>query len=158
MQIYKVAFFGHRFINNVFKVENLLKEQILKLLSEKSYVEFLVGRNGDFDQCVSSSVISVKKSYRDDNSSLILVLPYLTAEFLNNKESFSKYYDEIEITCSDKYVHPKAAFKIRNRQMVDRADLVICYVEKNEGGARQTVRYATEQGKMVINLAEKDIE
>ena len=39
--------------------------------------------------------------------------------------------------------------------MVDRADLVICYIEHEKGGAWQTVEYATEQGKTVINLAEE---
>lgn len=41
--------------------------------------------------------------------------------------------------------------------MVDRADLIICYIEHEKGGAWQTVKYAIEQGKTVINLAE-DIE
>lgn len=44
--------------------------------------------------------------------------------------------------------------KISNREMVDRADLVICYVEGNHGGAWQTVKYAMEQKKEVLNLAE----
>ena len=52
LDIYTVAFFGHRYIDNLFKVEELLEEQIRKLINEKEYVDFLVGRNGDFDQCV----------------------------------------------------------------------------------------------------------
>jgi hypothetical protein len=39
--------------------------------------------------------------------------------------------------------------------MVDRADLIICYIEHQSGGAWQAARYAIEQGKMVINLAEE---
>ena len=38
--------------------------------------------------------------------------------------------------------------------MVDRADLVICYIEHNEGGAYKTVKYASEQNKPIINLAD----
>ena len=52
MRIYSVAFFGHRYVDNIIKVENLLEEQIRKLIDENEYVDFLVGRNGDFDQCV----------------------------------------------------------------------------------------------------------
>ena len=54
MRIDSVAFFGHRYVDNIIKVENLLEEQIRRLIDENEYVDFLVGRNGDFDQCVSS--------------------------------------------------------------------------------------------------------
>ena len=76
LDIFTVAFFGHREIDNPFKIEERLEEQIHKLLSEHEYVDFLVGRDGEFDQFASSAVLRVRKQYRDDNSSLILVLPY----------------------------------------------------------------------------------
>ena len=44
MRIYSVAFFGHRYVDNIIKVENLLEEQIRKLIDENEYVDFLVGR------------------------------------------------------------------------------------------------------------------
>lgn len=40
LDIYTVAFFGHRYIDNLFKVEELLEEQIRKLINEKEYVDF----------------------------------------------------------------------------------------------------------------------
>ena len=89
---------------------------------------------------------------RDDNSSLTLVLPYPTAEFENNEDSFYNYYDEIEICEEAANAHYKGAIQIRNQSMVRRADLVICYIEKSEGGAYQTVQYARKQNKTVINL------
>ena len=36
--------------------------------------------------------------------------------------------------------------------MVDRADLIICYIEHEKGGAWQTVEYALKQQKQVINI------
>ena len=154
LDIYSVAFFGHRYIDNPLKVEELLEEQIRKLIDEKEYVDFLVGRNGEFDQCVSSTVLRVRNNVRDDNSALVLVLPYPTAEYLNNEEYFHDYYTDVEISYTASKAHPKSAIQIRNREMVDRADLVICYVESNHGGAWQTVKYAMEQKKKVVNLAE----
>ncbi len=153
LDIYTVAFFGHRYIDNPFKVEELLEEQIRKLINAKEYVDFIVGRNGEFDQCVSSTVLRVRKNVRDDNSALVLVLPYPTAEYLNNEEYFHDYYTDVEISYTASKAHPKSAIQIRNREMVDRADLVICYVESNHGGAWQTVKYAMEQKKKVVNLA-----
>ena len=156
LNIFTVAFFGHRYVDNIIKVENLLEEQIQKLIDENEFVDFLVGRNGDFDQCVSSSVLRVRKNHRDDNSALVLVLPYPTAEYLNNEESFHEYYTDVEISCAASVAHPKSAIQIRNREMVDRADLVICYIEHEKGGAWQTVAYAMKQGKPVANLAKLD--
>ena len=152
LDIYTVAFFGHRYIDDPLKAEELLEEQIRKLISEKEYVDFLVGRNGEFDQCVSSTVLRVQKNVRDDNNGLVLVLPYPTADYLNNEESFHNYYTDIEISYAASKAHPKSAIQIRNREMVDRADLIICYIEHEKGGAWQTVEYALKQQKQVINI------
>lgn len=92
LEIFTVAFFGHREIDNPFRIEERLEEQIYKLLSEHEYVDFLVGRDGEFDQFASSAVRRVRKRYRDDNSSLILVLPYPKADYLNNVEYYNDYY------------------------------------------------------------------
>lgn len=154
LETFTVAFFGHRYINNILKAEESIKTQIQRLVNEHEYVEFLVGRNGDFDRCASSSVFRVMKKQGDENCALVLVLPYTTAEYLNNQEQFEEYYSSIEISYEASIAHPKAAFKIRNFNMVDRADLVLCYIEHQNGGAWQAVRYAIEQGKTVINLAE----
>lgn len=154
LDIYTVAFFGHRYIDDMFKVEELLEEQIRKLINEKEYVDFLVGRNGDFDQCVSSTVLRVRKNVRDDNSALVLVLPYPTAEYLNNEVYFHDYYTDVDIAHAASKAHPKAAIQTRNREMVDRADLVICFVEKNFGGAYKTIEYAKKQNKTIINIAD----
>ena len=152
LDIYTVAFFGHRYIDNPPRVEELLEEQIRNLIDENEYVEFLVGRNGDFDRCVSSAVRRVRKNYRDDNSSLVLVLPYLTAEYLNNEQYFHDYYTDVEISYEASKAHPKSAIQIRNREMVDKADLVICYIQENRGGAWKTVQYAITKGKDIIKL------
>ena len=152
IDIYTVAFFGHRYIDNPPRVEELLEEQIRNLIDENEYVEFLVGRNGDFDRCVSSAVRRVRKNYRDDNSSLVLVLPYLTAEYLNNEQYFHDYYTDVEISYEASKAHPKSAIQIRNREMVDRADLVVCYIEENAGGAWKTYQYAITKGKDIIKL------
>lgn len=154
MNIYTVAFFGHRYIYEILKVRDLLEGFILDFLEEKDYTVFLVGRNGEFDQLTASAVTTVRKVFRDDNSSLCLVLPYPTAEYLNNQEYFEDYYTEIEISSAAATSHPKSAINIRNREMVDRADLIICYIEEEKGGAWQTVKYAKEQGKEIINIAE----
>ena len=149
-----VSFFGHGKIEQPLLIEQSLEELIGSLLRSKEYVEFLVGRNGDFDQLVSSTIHRCKREIREDNSAHVWVLPYATADYRDNEEDYRAYYDEIEVFDSAGK-HFKAAFQARNRNMVDRADLVVFYVERNEGGAYQTMRYAIQQGKQYINLADK---
>lgn len=154
MNIFTVSFFGHRYINNPFPIEEQLEEIIREIISTKDYVEFLVGRDGEFDQLVSSAVRKCKRTIRDDNSALVLVLPYMTAEYRKNTKSFGEYYDSIEV-CSESFdKHYKSAHQIRNRIMVERSDLVVFCVEHNYGGAYQTMRYAIKQDKISINLCE----
>ena len=103
--------------------------------------------------CPYCSSSRVKRNYRDDNSALVLVPPYLSAEYEKNEEAFQEYYDEVEICQSSSAAHFKAAMQLHNREMVDRADLVLCYIERKSGGAYQTVLYAKKQNKQIINLA-----
>ncbi len=153
MKIYTVAFFGHRKIKDLCRVEEKLNIIIRRLLYEHTYVDFLIGRNGDFDQIVSSTIRRVKNSVGEANISHILVLPYETAEFRNNIISFENYYDEIEICEESASAHYKSAIQIRNRKMVDRADFIIFFVENGKGGAYETLNYTKKQGKPLLNIA-----
>ena len=155
METFTVSFFGHRQIENVFAVERKLEKIICDLLNRKEYVEFLVGRDGEFDLLAASIIKRCKQSVRDDNSALVWVLPYSTAEFRNNEEAYLDYYDEIEIY--DEACHYKKAHQMRNRAMVDRSDLVVFCVEHKSGGAYQTMKYANRQGTNYINILEEEI-
>ena len=152
MDTYTVSFFGHRRIYDQLHLDHALGEIIAGLLRGRSYVEFLVGRDGDFDQLVSSAIRRCQRECGGKNSSHIWVMPYPTTFFRNNEEACYAYYDEIEICEESSIKHFKAAFQSRNRHMVDRSNLVIFYVETNEGGAYQTMQYAKQQGKNLINL------
>ena len=153
LDTYTVTFFGHGEINAFNEIENKLDDLIHKLISEHEYVEFLIGRNGEFDQMVSSVIHRVRKRLDYKNCSLTLVLPYMTSEFRDNEESFYAYYDEIEISQSASSVHFKSAIQTRNKEMVDRSDLVVFYVERPSGGAYMTMKYAMKSGKEYINLS-----
>lgn len=152
MQIFTVSFFGHRIIENALEIENRLEQLIRTLLRKHEYVEFLVGRDGEFDQIVSSTIRRCKRGYCSDNSSHIWVLPYLTAEFRDNEEAFRDYYDEIEVCEAAAGSHYKNAHQTRNGAMVDRSDLVVLCIQHERGGAWQTMKYAKKQGKNYINL------
>ena len=153
LPLFTVSFFGHRRIEDFRFAGERTEALIRRLILEKEYVEFLVGREGEYDQIVSSAIRRVKREVFAENSSLVWVLPYQKAELSRNLPSFEAYYDEIEICEASASAHPKAAIQIRNRCMVDRSDLCVFFVERQKGGALQTMRYASSREKEIINLA-----
>lgn len=95
--LYCVFLFGYRQIDRFFETEEKVAALVRKLITEKEYVEFLIGRDGEFDQIVASTVRRAKCDIRDDNCELIWVLAYPKAEYANNADSFDEYYDSVEI-------------------------------------------------------------
>ena len=88
-EIYRVSMIGHRVVED-YSVEERLHELFRELLRTKEYVEFYLGRNGDFDILAASVIKRLHKNYRDDNSAMILVLPYPVKDY----EYYKDYYDE----------------------------------------------------------------
>lgn len=157
MELFTVSFFRHRRLDAPLAVEQALEKIVTKLLLRHEYIEFLVGRDGDFDLLAASVIRRCKKTVRNDNSALVLVLPYQKAEIENSSKSFLCYYDEIELCQASANVHFKAAHQCRNRAMVDRSGLVIFCVGHKKGGAYQTLLYAKRAGKEFINLLSPDL-
>lgn len=150
---YTVSLFGHRIIEDYITVESKLYELLrIVMQKESGEVEFLVGRNGDFDLMAASVIRKLKKETGNDNAFLTLVLPYETAELRNNTESFENYYDSIEICEASANQNFKYAIVARNQDMVDRSDMVVVYVKNESGGAYQALKYAEKNQKRIINL------
>ena len=154
LNIYTVSFFGHRYIDNTSEVEQHLDCLLHDLIVQKEYVEFLVGRDGDFDTIASAAIKRAIHSYGYGNAHFILMLPYMKAEYRDNEKEFLEYYDEVEVCAESSEAHPKSAIQVRNRCMVDRSDLVVCCIQHKSGGAYKTVQYAVKQGKQVRNLSD----
>lgn len=152
--IYTVCFFGHRQVDDFMAVEQKVEVLVDKLLNEHEYVEFLVGREGEFDILVTSAILRCKKRFDSANCSVIWIMPYLKADYLKNKESYDNYYDSIEVCEQSANAHPKSAIQIRNRALVDRSDFCVFCVTHKSGGAYQTLRYAESVGAKLINLSD----
>lgn len=156
MEIYTVSLFGHRQIDDPFSVERVLEIMVRQLLAEKEYVEFLVGRDGEFDLLAASVIKRCRRAVGEENSALIWMLPYPTAEYRDHEEEYLNYYDAVEVSQNAAGAHFKSAMQIRNREMVDRSDLVIFCVEHQKGGAYQSMRYAEKQGVPFINISQNE--
>ncbi len=147
---YTVSLFGHRIIEDYQAVEAKLYEFLRIIMQRSGELEFLVGRNGDFDLMAASVIRKLKKETGNENAFLTLVLPYDTAELRNNTEAFESYYDSIEIC--DTARNFKYAIVARNRDMIERSDLVVVCVKNESGGAYQSLKYAEKNQKRIINL------
>ena len=153
-EIFRVALFGHRYLDSLRIIEDRLTPIIKDLIWKKQFVEFYIGRNGEFDEFAASVIKRVRKDVDLSNMALILVLPYNSAKI----EDYEKYYDEITIPDVLWKMHPKGAIKAKNRWMVEQADLVIGYVEREEGGAYTALKYAKQLEKEIINIAVDETE
>lgn len=76
LETFTVSFFGHREIDYFSRTEKRAEETIRRLIDEHPYVEFLVGRDGEYDQIVSSAIRRVKRLCGEERCAHVLVLPY----------------------------------------------------------------------------------
>lgn len=157
MEMYTVSFFGHREVERTAEIERRLEQLLHDLIMQKQYVEFLVGRDGEFDLLAASAIRRAVKQYGCGNTSLILVLPYMKAEYRDNEQSYLSYYDEVEICAESSEAHYKSAIQVRNMCMVARSDLVVCCIQHKSGGAYKTMQYAEKHRKKVRNLADMQL-
>lgn len=130
-----VSFFGHRYIENVFEIEDRVEHVLKDLVQSNDYVEILVGRNGDFDILVASAVNRLKRQI----------------EYAKNTDEFDGYYDSVEVCEKSAKSHFKSAIQTRNRYMIDRSDLVVCFA-KVKGRAYSSRQYAQKRGKTIIDI------
>ena len=156
MNIYTVSFFGHRYIERGIEIEIRLDKLLHDLITQKEYVDFLIGRDGEFDLLTSAVIKRAINKYAYGNTHFTLVLPYIKAEYRDNEKEYLDYYDEVEVCYESSITHPKAAIQIRNRSMIDRSDLVVCYVQHNSGGAYRALQYAEKQDKRIINISDEE--
>ena len=144
---YRVSMIGHRIVED-FDIEEKLYDLFCNMLRTKEYVEFYLGRNGDLDIMAAIVIKRLQKNFRDDNSVMILVLPYP----VKNYEYYEDYYDEIIISDELHRVYPKVAITERNRWMVANTDILVAYIRNECGGTAACVRISEQLGRKVIKI------
>ena len=141
-----VTFFGH----SDFKENDEFEKIILDLLEKKigdNVAEIYLGGYGNFDAFAYKCCKKYKQNH--SNVSLVFVTPYLNFENSNLMYDYV-IYPEIE----DKPL--RFAITYRNRYMVEKAEYIIFYLNREWGGAYQSYKYAKQKKKELLNLAELD--
>ena len=138
------AFFGHK--DTPESVKPVLEAAVKKIIERYPDITFYVGNNGNFDRMVLSILKSLSQDF--PTISYAVILAYLpigkSAEF----DGLSTIYPEGIESVPKKY-----AISYRNDWIVKKADMVICYITHNYGGAAKFVEKARKNGKFVYNLA-----
>ncbi len=142
-----VTFIGH---SDCYSVKYQELENVIRRLIEDGATEFLSGGMGSFDWMAARAVFTLKKEYPHIQNNL--VIPYLTFS-IQEKE----YFDNIIYPEGFEKYHFKAAIPARNRYMVDHAQIAVCYVNHDWGGAAKTYTRAIKKRLEVINLGAKSI-
>ena len=148
-----VTFCGHRDVFPNEEVRHLLNDAIeaeIQIGAE----QFLVGGRGEFDSMAAAAVRVAKKRHRDKKIQLYLVEPYMREGINRDRAYYESLYDGIIIPQELLDVHPKVAITKRNRWMCERADCLIAFVQRDFGGAYQTLKYAKKTGIRIANLAD----
>lgn len=134
------VFTGHRELGKDFSSRTLKKE--IKKMMEAGVENFYNGMAMGFDMLAAEHVLSLKKKF--PNVKLIACVPcygqekYFSETDKKRYAAILKKADEV-VTLSDHYY--SGCMHNRDRYMVDRADIMIAYTRKAEGGAAYTVNY-----------------
>lgn len=92
MDIFRVSFIGHRVVDEYRQVEEELDEVIELLHRKYGFIDFNVGRNGEFDDLATQAVRRFRREW-EEWCELTLVEPYPVA----NLDIIEKSYDSVII-------------------------------------------------------------
>ncbi len=148
MNVYRVSLIGHARVEHHREIEACLEELLPSLLRTHDFVEFQLGRQGEFDVLAASCIKRIQNRYGKHNSSMALVLPYPVADL----DYYKDYYDDIFIPEEVQMSHPKGAIVKRNRWLVEHTELLIAYVRRETGGAAACLRMAQAEGIEIIKI------
>lgn len=140
------VFIGHSECYGLSKEE--LRKTIIRCI-DKGVTYFLSGGQGGFDRLCANTVYGLKKDYPHIKN--ILVIPYLSFNVFD-KELF----DEIIFPDNFEKYSFKAAIPQRNKYMVKKSSVAICYVNHGWGNAVNTYNYAKNKKLKIINLSTYD--
>ncbi len=143
------CFAGHRDIYNIEALKEKLNELIIKLITEDSVEEFMVGNYGIFDRFVQKNLFLLKETY--PHIKITLVIPYLTKSIKNEE---NKGYECILVADMPENTPRKYQILKCNEYMVKKSDFLVCFVKNTWGGASKTLEYAKKKKLKIYNLSD----
>lgn len=142
------SFFGHK--DTPTGIYPQLLAYIEYLIKERSVSRYIVGNQGGFDSMVLKALRELKRRY--PYICYHVILAYMPVE----RQKYEAYDVQETVFPEEVEKAPKRfAISRRNQWMVQKSQIVVCYITHSWGGAAQSVENAKKQGKEVINLADE---
>lgn len=120
---------------------------------------FTMGTHGDFDRMALGVCREMREKFNGIRIEVVLTsLKVLKKEIVFDDEYGKEYvvpYSDVETIMYDiEEEHFKRQIIVSNKKMIDRCDVLICFVDerKKRSGARLAFEYAKKKGLKIINL------
>lgn len=153
-----VCFTGHRLIP-ADERDQLIDsmQKVLECLYQHGYRDFISGAALGFDILAAEQVLQLRSRHPDVR--LLLAIPCSSQADRWRTEDCQRY-ERLLYNADATYVLSRQYYvgcmQVRNRFMVDRSAICLCYLRHMKGGTMSTVAYAMEQSCPVLNLAMPD--
>ena len=154
------CFTGHREIpaRDIPAVRKRVASALLQAYGNGYRVFYCGGARG-FDTIAAREVLR----FREEHPEVRLVIAVPCASQADrwpaeDRETYREILDAADeaVILSETYYN--GCMQHRNRYMVDRSSLCLCYMVRFEGGTWYTARYAMQEGILLKNLAMKDAD
>lgn len=150
------SFSGHRQIYTMHakSLPNILSETVDTLITS-GVSRFCSGGAMGFDLLAAELVLDKKKNGADISLSMILPCHNQADRW---PVAIQRRYNEViqkadeVVYIADKY--NQFCMHLRNRRLVDEADILLCYLVREASGTAFTRNYAIDRDKKIINLAD----
>lgn len=147
------AFTGHRDFDFFCLGDRTIKDNLmyeLEHLLDSGVDKFYCGMAEGFDLAAAEGLLHFAGKYR---FSLVAAIPFprQSASYFDDQK---ERYNEILKSCTEKVVlydnYVNGCLLARDRYMVDRSDVVLCFLRRDSGGTFYTVSYAKRLQKEVL--------
>ncbi len=153
-----VCFTGHRSVSDAeYSQLNTYLTQTVEAQIQNGATVFRTGGALGFDTMAALCVLSLRRRYPHIRLELVLPCPSQTEQWSN--ADVCLYNQILAQADSHRYVSQlyfSGVLQMRNRALVDGADVCIAYLRTSHGGgAAYTAAYALKKGLELINLADQ---
>lgn len=134
------AFTGHRELEESFSKEKL--RQAVETLVEKGVETFYCGMAKGFDLYAAEEIIRIKEKHK--NVKFVACVPYYGQEKGYSETDKKRYVNALK-KCDFKFTFTDTYYRgceiVRDKFMVEQADVLVAYLKKKTGGTAYTVTY-----------------
>ena len=153
--IHSCCFTGHRAIAPAdYDAVAIRVNETIRALYARGFRDFYAGGALGFDYIASITLLNLRLLLSDLRLHLALPCPDYDRKWTERNrllyQRIRKNADDTVFVCPS---HTASCMFERNRYMVDRSAVCVCWMTKTSGGTAYTVSYAESLGREILNLA-----